>query len=90
VLGKAVTALRRADDGSAGPHDLIGRRHPLDRLVQVLVERIARAGGEHDIEPAVHRLHGDVLGERGRRLVHREQVTAEGLDDRLVGVEHHV
>jgi hypothetical protein len=61
VLGKAVTALRRADDVSAGPHDLVGRRHPLDRLVQVLVERIARAGGEHDVEPAVHRLHCDLL-----------------------------
>ena len=90
MLREAVSAFGRADDGSAGPHDLVGRGHPLDRLVQVLVERIARAGGEHDVEPAVHRLHGDLLGERGRRLVHREQVAAEGLDDRLVGVEHHV
>ena len=33
VVGKAVAALGRADDRSAGPHDLVGRRHPLDRLV---------------------------------------------------------
>ena len=50
VVRQAVPALRRADDRAARPHDLGGGRHALHGLVEVLVERIAAVGRDHDVE----------------------------------------
>ena len=62
--GQAVGAGRgHHDDAAVGDHPL-GGGHALDRLVEVAVEGMAAVGGQHHLEPAVHRL-GDGVG-RGR------------------------
>ena len=55
VGGHAVAAGGRHHDDPAVRHHPLGRGHPLDRLIEVAVERVAAVGGEHHVEAAVDR-----------------------------------
>ena len=90
VRREAVAALGRAHDRAARAHDLRGGRHALDRLVEVLVEREAGVGRQHDVERARHRAHRGLPHDGAGRLVHREQLAAEGVRDALLTVQHDV
>ena len=72
------------------PHDLRGGRHPLHRLIEVLVERETGVRGEDDVVrlgDLVHRhLPRDVAGP----LVHREQLAGEDVGHLLGTVEQYV
>ena len=91
VLGEAVAALGRAHDRPARAHDLRGGRHALDRLVEVLVERKAGVRGERRRRRAAGTARIAVRRTSAQaRLVHREQLAAEGLRDPLLAVQHDV
>ena len=48
--GHAVLAGGGHDDDPAVAHDPLGRRHALDRLVEVAVERVPAVGRDHEVE----------------------------------------
>ena len=90
VLGDAVPAVGRYDDGASLAHHLRCRAHPLHRLVEVQVERIARVGGDDDIERPGHRDHRRGFGERAAGRMRGIKIAGIDPGDRLVAVERHV
>jgi hypothetical protein len=90
VIGEAVAALCRADDGSSRLHDLRGRGHPLDGLVEVLIEGEARVRREDDVERLGDQPHRGSLRRRARSAVGGVQVAAVCTDEPLLGVDDHV
>ena len=66
------------------------RRHPLHRLVQVLVEREAGVGRDDDVEGAWHGAHRRPPGPSQAAACIGEQLAAERRDDALLAVEHDV
>ena len=73
VVGEPVAALRGDHDRAAGLDDLRGRRHALDRLVEVLVEREAGVRGHDDVEGRRHGAHRGGASDLGRSTVHRRR-----------------
>ena len=73
-----------------GPHDLGRRGHPLDRLVEVLVERIPAVGGDHEVEWRGDRPHGVDPGRRAGVRVHRQDRPGERPGDPLLVVQQDI
>ncbi len=90
VIREAVSTFRGADDRAAGPDDLGGGRHALDRLVEVLVEGVAAVRRHDDVEWTVDRLHGLAPRLLAGRGVHGQDLAAERPGDPLLVVEQHV
>jgi hypothetical protein len=90
VPGEAVAALGGADDRAALLDDRGRRGHALDRLVEVLVERVAGVARDHDVEGLGHRAHGRGARRGARGRVHGPQLARERRDDALLAVEDHV
>ena len=90
VAGEAVAALGGAHDQPARLDDLGRRGHALDRLVEVLVERIAGVAGHDDVEGLGHGLHREPSCRLAGGGVHRAELAREGLDHLLLAVEDHV
>jgi hypothetical protein len=90
VVGKAVAALRGTDNGAARADHLERGGHPLDRLVEVLVQREAGVGRDDDVERFVDRAHGDFASGRRGSGVHRQEVAAERGNDLLAPVQQDV
>ena len=57
VLGEPVVAARGGRDVAVGRHDLRGGRHALDRLIEVLVERVAAVRRHDDRKRLLARHH---------------------------------
>ena len=56
--GNSVGTLRCEDDGSALADNPSRRRHAFDPLIQILVQRESRIGGDHHLEWSIDWLHG--------------------------------
>ena len=80
VVGEAVAALGRADDQAARLDDLGRRRHALDGLVEVLVEREAGVRRDDDVERArAPAASPSARAAAQAAAVHREQLAGERL-----------
>ena len=90
VRRQTVAALRGAHDGTTPFDNLRRGRHPLDALVEVLIERVAAVGRHDDIERRVERLHGGSLDVRRHPLVNGEDLAGAGTGDPAVAVDRHV
>ena len=69
VVREPVTALRGADDRSAGPDDGAPPPNALHRLVEVLVERESRVGGDDHVKRRGDRRHGQPAPPAGRSVL---------------------
>ena len=64
--------------------DPFGRRHALDRLIEVAVERVAAVGRDHHIERGGHPLHRCGLDERAGGVVRHVEGPGEHRGDLAV------
>src|SRR5580704_15777029 len=90
MVREPVPALGGDHDKATLPDYFRGRRHSLHGLVQVLVEWKTGIGGDHDIEPVWHLLHGHGLSHGGSGAVHGEELAGERRRYLVAAVEHHV
>ncbi len=57
MVGQAIFAGGRNDDGASFAHNLAGGAHPFNGLVQVLIQGIATVGGNHNVVRDVYPGH---------------------------------
>src|SRR3954452_15378378 len=87
MLRQTIGALAGDDDRAARPDNLRRGTDALDRLVEVLVERIDTVGSEHQVVRSRNRGHGGRAGEGAARVMALEQVTGENGRNRVVAIE---
>ena len=87
VVRVAIRAGSGADDDPIGFHDLGRGRHPLDGLIQVLVEWVATVGRDHDVERLCECLHRRLLDDGTDGLMDGEQFTRLHMRDAAVAVD---
>ena len=90
MRGEAVVAAGGHDHLAVVGDNLGGGAHPLDRLVEVLVQREAAVGGDHQREAPVDRGHGRLLHVAAALLVRADHVAAEEAADLALVIERDV
>ena len=73
-----------------GLDDLRRRRHPLDRLIEILIERVPGVARQDDVERRGDFAHRRLLGIRARSPVLGQQLAGEHRRDLLLTIECHV
>src|SRR5215471_19969327 len=87
MVWNAVPAFGRADDRAAPLHYFGGSGHSFYGLIEILIERIARICGDHNIEWFIHTAHRVLTRNTTCGGVLLKQVAGESCRDLLIAVE---